>query len=307
MAKNWPSIIDGLKDLIAQNGPIWPGSTKLAGFASSGPYSCAHCEYLVGGNRCRQEVMMADTEVDHDAKGLAIITDAAHQCCEFVEPESKLTQIEPQGNEHKLVALFMRHGDTAANREKLFRGPMNIPLDDKGKQQALDGRRFLAGYLQGSGKKIGNAYRSSKDRTRETADLVLGPGKTETVKNLDALNVGKFAGQPKTDANMKEILHYQKNPDQKIPGGERINDFRARTNPEIERIIADGEESANPPIAFVHSSTIHQVNHLIHGDHNINKVLPGGIVGVYKRPNGSLYVSTLLRESKSTQDQHMMS
>jgi hypothetical protein len=42
---------------------------------------------LVGGNRCNQKVMMADPEVSHDAKGLAIITNAERQCCEFVEPK----------------------------------------------------------------------------------------------------------------------------------------------------------------------------------------------------------------------------
>lgn len=88
MSKNWPEIINGLKVLIDRVGPIWPKSTKLAGFASDGPYHCANCEYLVGNrDRCNHEVMKADLEVKHDAKGLAIITDAEHQCCEFVEPK----------------------------------------------------------------------------------------------------------------------------------------------------------------------------------------------------------------------------
>ena len=87
MAKNWPEIIDALKVLIARVGPVWPKSTKLAGFASNGPYHCANCEYLnKDRNRCNQEVMKADPEVKHDVKGLAIITDPERQCCEFVEP-----------------------------------------------------------------------------------------------------------------------------------------------------------------------------------------------------------------------------
>ena len=93
MAKDWPSIITGLKELIVKVGPIWPKSTKLAGFASDGPYHCANCEYLnKDRNRCKQEVMMADPEVKHDETGLAIITDPERQCCEFVEP-TKLVQI----------------------------------------------------------------------------------------------------------------------------------------------------------------------------------------------------------------------
>lgn len=93
MAHDWPQIIAGLRKLLDSVGPIWPKSTKLAGFAKNGPYHCANCEYLnKDGNRCNQEVMMADPEVEHDEKGLAIIDDAEHQCCEFVEPK-KLVQI----------------------------------------------------------------------------------------------------------------------------------------------------------------------------------------------------------------------
>jgi len=304
MAKNWPIIIEGLSELIGRVGPIWPKSTKLAGFASDGPYHCADCEYLNDDrNRCNQEVMMADPEVQHDEKGRAIITDPEHQCCEFVEPEDESKQEEPQGP--KLVALFMRHGQTEANKKGEFRGPLNVPLDITGMQQALDARRFLAGYL--NGKPLGEAFRSSKDRTAQTADIALGPDKAKVVKNFDPLNVGDFAGQPKNDENMKAIMHYQKNPDQKIPGGERINDFRARTNPEIKMAIQSGEKTGRPSISFVHSSTIHQVSHLLHGDHNLVKVTPGGIVGVFKRPNGTHYAQALLNESKSQKDKYMMS
>lgn len=98
MAKNWPQIIDGLRKLLDKVGEIWPKSTKLAGFASDGPYHCANCEYLTASrDRCNQAVMMADPEVEHDEKGLAIISDPERQCCEFVEPE-KLVQI---GSEYK--------------------------------------------------------------------------------------------------------------------------------------------------------------------------------------------------------------
>lgn len=305
MAKDWSAIISGLRDLLSRVGPIWPKSTKLAGFATNGPYHCANCEYLnKDRNRCNQEVMMADPEVEHDENGLAIITDPEHQCCEFVEPEDKKKLVTIQTGP-KLAALFVRHGQTEANKERKFRGPMNIPLDNTGRQQALDVRRFLAGYL--GNQPLGQAFRSNKDRTAETAHLILGPGRTRVVKNFDPLNVGIYAGQPKNDENMKAMVHYQNNPDEKIPGGERINDFRKRTNPEIKMAIAEGEKSGKPSISFVHSSTIHQVSHLLHNDHNAVKVRPGGVVGVFKRPNGSYYAQALLNESNSTEDKNLMS
>jgi broad specificity phosphatase PhoE len=304
MGKNWPLIISGLKDLIAKTGPIWPKSTKLAGFGSSGPYHCADCEYLnKDGNRCDHPVMLADSEVPHDEKGLAIITDAAHQCCEFVEPKN-VVKVETL-SQPKLVALFMRHGQTLANARNEFRGPLNVLLDSVGKQQAIEGRGFLASYL--GTQPLGEAFRSSKDRTKQTADIVLGPGRAKVVKNFDSLNVGKFAGQEKTPENIKKIEYYQVHPEEKIPGGERINDFRKRTDPEIMAAVHSIDKTGRPSISFVHSSTIHEVSHLFHGDHNAVKVSPGGFVAVFKRPNGTYFAQALLRESEGKKDRQLVS
>jgi hypothetical protein len=98
MAHNWPKIIAGIRRLIQDVGDVWPKSTKLAGFASQGPYYCGMCEYLKrdsnkkpildakGFGRCIQEVMKADPEVQKDFHGIPIIHNPARQCCEFVEP-----------------------------------------------------------------------------------------------------------------------------------------------------------------------------------------------------------------------------
>jgi len=101
MAKmGWLKKIGLLKKLLKETGPLWPDSTKLAGYGEKGPYSCAECEYLKGlkaGNifkdadgrgRCIQSVMIADSEVKKDGKGLPIIN-IELGCCEFVEPLEK--------------------------------------------------------------------------------------------------------------------------------------------------------------------------------------------------------------------------
>lgn len=115
MAHNWPKIITGLKKLLAEVGPIWPKSTKLAGYSEKGPYHCENCEYLKGlkdGNvfvdesgkgRCIQEVMKADPEVKKDNDGLPIVN-IPKGCCEFVEP---LVQIE---NEFDGAYRYRRQG-----------------------------------------------------------------------------------------------------------------------------------------------------------------------------------------------------
>ena len=95
--KSWLKIISKLKKLLEETGPLWPDSTKLAGYAEKGPYNCGNCEYLRGlkaGNvfkdedgmgRCTQSVMIADPEVKKDKNGLPIVN-IQFGCCEFVEP-----------------------------------------------------------------------------------------------------------------------------------------------------------------------------------------------------------------------------
>ena len=95
---SWLKKISLLKKLLDETGPLWPDSTRLAGFANDGPYSCSNCKYLKGrtegsiyldekGNgRCNQSVMIMDPEVQHDEKGLAIIPTPEKSCCEFVDP-----------------------------------------------------------------------------------------------------------------------------------------------------------------------------------------------------------------------------
>ena len=201
---------------------------------------------------------------------------------------------------HKLIAIFARHGSTKLNDQGKFRGPADPDLDDKGKEQAEQIGKQL------KGRSFSGVFTSSKKRSKQTADIALDGKKHKAVKNLDPLNVGDFAGQPKNDENMKQIVHHQENPDEVIPGGESINQFRARVNPKIKMIIRRGEDSGKPAVAFVHSSTIHQLGHLLHDDHNHVKVKPGGMAGVFKGPLG-YYAKALTKESHDEKDKHMVS
>ena len=201
---------------------------------------------------------------------------------------------------HKLVAMFVRHGSTQLNDQGKFRGPLDVDLDEKGKKQAAE----VAHHLKG--RSVGPVFISSKKRTKQTADIALPGKKTKTVKDFDPLNVGDYAGKEKNAENMKAIEHHQNNPDEKIPGGESINDFRKRVNPKIKMAIKRGEEGRHPSVSFVHSSIIHQVGHLLHGDHNAVKVKPGGSVGVFKSPMGYT-ARPLTKASESEEDKHLVS
>ena len=63
--------------------------------------------------------------------------------------------------------LLIRHGETAWNRGKIFRGTHDVPLNDNGRAQGA----ALAEALRN--RRIDAAFTSGLSRARETAEIVL--------------------------------------------------------------------------------------------------------------------------------------
>lgn len=196
----------------------------------------------------------------------------------------------------QLLSLWVRHGETAANASGLFRGSTNPPLNEKGMQQAGIVRDRLKNM------DLGEAYSSDRLRTQQTAGIVLQPHDSEPIldKNLRAINVGYLAGQPKAN-HQDEMQFYQDHPDVKIPEGESINQFKTRVRPRIRHVTQRGFETGLPSIAFVHSSIIHEIGAMFHGNHGAVLVHPGGVVGVFHNSERGLYAKPLYGAKKTTE------
>ena len=80
----WYEKIRDLKDFISKVGRLWTG-TQLSGYAESGPYHCGNCRHLHGYDECLHPVVLADYEMKR--RGALPVVNAAHGCCEFVEPK----------------------------------------------------------------------------------------------------------------------------------------------------------------------------------------------------------------------------
>ena len=63
---------------------------------------------------------------------------------------------------------LVRHGETKWNKERLFQGATDVPLDDTGRQQALD----AGAKLKEKGISFKKIYTSPLDRAVETAELI---------------------------------------------------------------------------------------------------------------------------------------
>lgn len=124
---------------------------------------------------------------------------------------------------------LLRHGETAWNIEKVFRGQAEVPLTENGKRQA----QFAADHLRNKG--IEAIYTSPLERGRKTAEIV---GVTLNLKSmikekLTGLNFGAWQGRPYSEiANKypKEFERYKTAPDTfQSPGGETLNEAMKRS------------------------------------------------------------------------------
>lgn len=86
--------------------------------------------------------------------------------------------------------LLVRHGRTAWNKEEIFRGTEDIPLDDQGRREAACARDHLKGYA------IHAALTSPLTRAVETAEIILEPHgvRAEIHQGLSDLNYGDWQG-----------------------------------------------------------------------------------------------------------------
>jgi len=167
------------------------------------------------------------------------------------------------------VLALIRHGESQWNLENRFTGWVDVPLTDKGREEA---RR--------AGEKIRHihfdrAYTSVLERARETLDIVLGVvGQTGDLPIISdaALNerhYGSLQGLNKAETAVKygqEQVHiWRRSYDVAPPGGESLKDTAARTLPYFEaHIVADLQAGRNVLVA-AHGNSLRSI--VMHLDH----------------------------------------
>ncbi len=166
---------------------------------------------------------------------------------------------------------FVRHGETAYNTEGRFQGHIDIPLDEKGKEQA----EKLADRFQ-NGEKIDAIYCSPLSRALDTARVVgskvhVNPSPDS---NLKELGMGEWEGK-----TVQEIITQHKDADgtplflkckddpvnNPMPGGEKANEVDRRVMTSLQKIMESHLPAENImivthacPIAVVLCHVLHQ-------------------------------------------------
>jgi alpha-ribazole phosphatase len=197
------------------------------------------------------------------------------------------------------IAYFVRHPDTDMNDDDVFRGDYDPPINEHGKAQS----KLLVHFFHNV--KPLAIYHSSRLRTKQGIEpLAKSKGlKPILTKDLDSLNTGNFAGQPKDKENNKKMKWYREHPDAKIPGGQSVRDFQNHADDAFDRLFREGDnKEGKPVIASVHGSIIKELGRYLHGDIKAAHVEPGGVLGVYKLPNGAYIAKPLLDENDGDEE-----
>lgn len=123
---------------------------------------------------------------------------------------------------------LIRHGQTNWNRDKLFRGRADMPLNNHGRKEA----EALAKHLEGVAATA--CYASPLSRAFETAEIVARPHKLDVIadENLIDIDYGEWQGLSEAAVKKKypEIyLRWHERPQRtRFPEGESLSMVRKR-------------------------------------------------------------------------------
>lgn len=144
-----------------------------------------------------------------------------------------------------MTTLFLvRHGRTGWNKEQIFRGTKDVPLDAVGKDEAL-----LVGERL-KGERIRAVYSSPLSRAKETAQAIAEFHNLEVqcLEDLADLHFGEWEGLSLKEVKEQYPDLYQewlKAPQQiTFPGGEGLNAVRSRAREAVEGIMARHPQEA---------------------------------------------------------------
>ena len=159
---------------------------------------------------------------------------------------------------------LVRHGQTAWNKEEIFRGRTDIPLDGTGLKQA----ELVGQYFKGM--EIYGIYSSPLSRAWQTAQKVaqFHDLKVQPLQGILDMSFGNWEGRPHQEIRESDSNTYRQWVETphlvRLPGGESLDDVRVRAMAAVEELIR------NHP-----GKTLILVTHRV-----VNKVLICGILSL---------------------------
>jgi broad specificity phosphatase PhoE len=137
---------------------------------------------------------------------------------------------------------LVRHGQTAWNKEEIFRGRTDVPLNETGLKQAeLAGQYF-------KGMEIHAIYSSPLSRAWQTAQKIaqIQTVKVEPLEGILDMSFGDWEGHAHQEIRKMDNETYRQWVESphlvKLPGGESLDDVRGRTMAALEEVLRKHSE-----------------------------------------------------------------
>lgn len=135
---------------------------------------------------------------------------------------------------------LIRHGETQANREDLFRGRNEIPLSESGLLQAEALREYFRE------RPVERIFSSPLNRALQTAAVVFPGRRIESDERINNLDLGEWSGRAKKEieADQPELWdQWVRAPERmKFPGGETLETAYGRVEDFLRHAVALPEQ-----------------------------------------------------------------
>jgi 2,3-bisphosphoglycerate-dependent phosphoglycerate mutase len=137
--------------------------------------------------------------------------------------------------------ILVRHGESLWNKENRFTGWVDVPLTDKGREEA----KVAGELIKNTGIKIDVAYTSQLSRAIETLEIILKVlGQNIPVikdYHLNERMYGDLQGQNKAETariyGEEQVKLWRRSYDVRPPNGESLEDTQKRTVPFFKNTI----------------------------------------------------------------------
>jgi len=170
--------------------------------------------------------------------------------------------------------ILVRHGHTALNRpgdDERLRSWLNVPLDDKGLEEAAKTAERLTKYP------VDVIYCSDLRRARQTAEVVRRRVKAPVVatSELRPWNLGAFGGQ-----RIKDIIPFlnllNQHPDIPAPSGESFFQFYGRYSHRLTQLLSLADATDKYVLAVTHVRNLLAATVIIEGGDRAKVPVKGG-------------------------------
>ena len=189
--------------------------------------------------------------------------------------------------------ILVRHGETNWNKEGRFQGQIDIPLNEKGKDQASKASKYLEEI------KFTKAFSSSMKRPYETAKIILKNKniKIEKIQSLVEISHGLWEGKLEEEIKLSwpEMLKdwHEKPESVTMPNGESIKQVSDRTISAWNQICNSQQENDTTLLVAhdaVNKTLICHILGLSYSDIWMIKQGNGGItvIDIFKNKNNVL-------------------